>query len=128
MLMVTFVSPGGVRARMAAALFNRTAKKVRAVACSLDVPSTLPSEAIAVIGELETDIELAVSRHDGASEYLVALGCDGLDPRIEWPALELDGTIERARAVRDDLLSCIVMLVEKEGWVDSTQLHRRGLP
>lgn len=135
LIRIAFVSRRGARARMAAALFNSMAQKSRATsqAFALDEPRRVPDVVEQVMEELEASAraQLCEPLMLPAPGLIVTLG-DVVIPDLpaeltitNWPCLELDGTADNARAVRDDLSSCCVMWVAREGWVDSTERHTR---
>jgi hypothetical protein len=133
LIRIAFVSRRGVRARMASALFNSMAQKSRALsnAYALDEARRVPDVVETVMEELEASARAQICEALvlPAPGLIVTLGDTSVDVPKElvthWPCLEIDGTAENARAVRDDLSSCCVMWVAREGWVDSTERHSR---
>lgn len=133
LIRIAFVSRRGVRARMASALFNSMAQKSRATSLpfSVEEPRRVPDVVETIMEELEASARAQICEHLvlPAPGLVVTLGDTVVDLPKElvtnWPCLELDGSVENARAIRDDLSSCCVMWVAREGWVDSTERHSR---
>lgn len=134
LIRIAFVSRRGVRARMASALFNSMAQKSRATstAHALDEPRRVPDVVETLMEELEVSAraQLCELLDLPAPGLIVTLGdtvVDGVpaDLQTNWPSLDLDGTADNARKIRDDLSACCVMWVAREGWVDSTERHLR---
>jgi hypothetical protein len=118
---------------MASALFNSMAQKTRATSLpfALEEPRRVPDVVETLMEELEASARAQICEPLvlPAPGLVVTLGETVVDLPKElvtnWPCLELDGSVDNARAIRDDLSSCCVMWVAREGWVDSTERHTR---
>jgi hypothetical protein len=133
LIRIAFVSQRGVRARMASALFNSMAQKTRATSSAFALADArrVPDVVETLMEELEASARAQICEPLvlPAPGLVVTLGDTVVDlpPELvtNWPCLQLDGTVDNARAIRDDLSSCCVMWVAREGWVDSTERHSR---
>ncbi len=118
------------RSQMAAAFFNALADpaKVRAASAGTEPADRVHPEVVAVMREAGIDLSRATPTrltHDlaAASHLLVTMGCSEACPvvpglkRDDWPIEDPKGkTIERARAIRDEIRSRVEQLITAEGW------------
>ena len=118
------------RSQMAAAFFNALAdpKKVRAASAGTEPADHVHPEVVAVMREVGIDLSRAMPArltHDlaAASHLLVTMGCGEACPvvpglkRDDWPIEDPKGkTIERVRAIRDEIRARVEQLITAEGW------------
>ena len=122
------------RSQMAAAFLNALADpaKVRAASAGTEPADHVHPEVVAVMREVGIDLSRATPArltHDlaAASHLLVTMGCGEACPvvpglkRDDWPIEDPKGkTIERARAIRDEIRARVEQLITAEGWRAST--------
>ena len=115
---------------MAAAFFNALADrtKAQAISAGTDPGARVHPEVLAVMNEVGIDLSAAKPQKltdelaQGA-QMLVTMGCGEACPyvpglaRDDWPLEDPKGkTVERVRAIRDDVKARIVTLLDKNSW------------
>lgn len=118
------------RSQMAAAFFNALADrtKAQAISAGTDPGARVHPEVLAVMNEVGIDLSAAKPQKltdelaQGA-QMLVTMGCGEACPyvpglaRDDWPLEDPKGkTVERVRAIRDDVKARIVTLLDKNSW------------
>ncbi len=118
------------RSQLAAALFTAAADPAKA--CTLSA-GTRPAErvqpeVVAVLAEIGIDLAAAVPRRltdelARQAQLLVTMGCGDACPHVpglpheDWQLVDPRGqTIERVRALRDEIQGRVQRLVEERGW------------
>ncbi len=119
------------RSQMGAAFFNALAdpERARAVSAGTQPGERVHPEVLAAMREVGIDLSSARPRKltrelaHGAS-LLVTMGCGEACPvvpgaRVEdWPLPDPKGqSVERVRAIRDEVRARVARLVESEGWL-----------
>jgi arsenate reductase len=115
------------RSQMAAAFFNRLADgmKARAISGGTRPASRVHLEVAVAMREVGIDITFALPQKLAAqaAALLVTMGCGDECPalpaaeRADWPLEDPKGkSIERVRAIRDDIRARVEGLIEQRGW------------
>ena len=117
------------RSQMAAAWFNLLSDptKARAISAGTEPGPHVHPEVVAAMSEVGLD--LSGARHetdDGAgagASMLITMGCGDQCPvvpgvkRDDWPLEDPKGKpVEAVRAIRDEIRSRVLKLVERQGW------------
>lgn len=119
------------RSQMAAAWFNHLADPQKAGAISAGTsPSTcVHPEVVDTMKEVGIDLsngkpQFLSDELAGASALLITMGCGEACPAVpglrrqDWPLEDPKGkTLERVRAIRDDVKQRVFALLISEGWV-----------
>src|SRR5207253_4698442 len=114
----------------AAAFFNRAAavSRAHAVSAGMKPAAEVQPEVVAVMREVGIDLTGARPRRftddlAAASQLLITMGCGEACPvvpglkRDDWPIEDPQGkTIERVRAIRDEIRARVEQLITAEGW------------
>ena len=122
------------RSQMAAAFFNAAAAQERAHAISAGTQpgERVHPEVVAVMREIGIDLSEAQPQRLTAglakgARLLVTMGCGDECPvvpgarREDWPLEDPKGrTLERVRAIRDQIRTKVEHLVASEGWGPGT--------
>jgi arsenate reductase (thioredoxin) len=122
------------RSQMAAALFNAAAAagKAQAISAGTQPGERVHPEVIAVMSEVGIDLTKAQPQRLTAglakgARMLVTMGCGDECPvvpgarREDWPLEDPKGqTLERVRAIRDQIRTKVEHLVASEGWGPGT--------
>jgi arsenate reductase len=122
---------------MAAALFNSLAdpSRARAMSAGTDPGSAVHPEVVAVMNEVGIDLsaetpskltqELAAT-----ADRLITMGCGDACPympgkiRDDWPLEDPKGkSVERVRAIRDDIQRRVELLIARERWAADAPPH-----
>ena len=118
------------RSQMAAAFFNATAaaEKAHAISAGTVPGDRVHPEVVAVMREVGIDLSKAQPQRLTAglakgAQMLVTMGCGDECPvipgarREDWPLEDPKGqTLERVRAIRDEIRTKVEHLVAAEGW------------
>jgi arsenate reductase len=118
------------RSQMAAAFFNTLADptKARALSAGTDPAQRLHPEVVAVMRELGIDLTGARTTRltDGiaaGAQLLVTMGCGEACPMVpgiqreDWNLPDPKGqSVERVRAIRDEVRDRVARLLAAEGW------------
>jgi arsenate reductase len=118
------------RSQMAAAFFNALADpaRVRAVSAGTRPAAHVHPVVVAAMGEIGIDLTgvvptLLTEALAADAQLLVTMGCGEACPfvpglrRVDWSLEDPHAqSIERVRAIRDDIRSRIVDLIRAEGW------------
>jgi arsenate reductase len=130
------------RSQMAAAFFNALADatKAHAISAGTQPGTNVHPEVVAVMREEGIDLSTAKPTlltdelAHGAS-HLVTMGCGDACPvvpglsRADWPLEDPKGkTIERVRAIRDEIRLRVGALVSREQWEKRDVSHEPGGP
>jgi arsenate reductase len=116
------------RSQMAAAFFNTLADQAKARAESAGTQPADRVNPIVVEAMRERGIDLSTARPRrltpglaAASNWLITMGCGDDCPvvpgikRDDWPLDDPAGqTLERVRAIRDDIYACVQRFIERE--------------
>lgn len=118
------------RSQMAAALFNSLAdpSKARAMSAGTEPGPGVHPEVVAVMHEVGIDLSAARPAQLTAelarrAQLLITMGCGDDCPyvpglnRDDWPLEDPQGkSIERVRAIRDDIQRRVGALIARERW------------
>jgi len=118
------------RSQMAAAWFNALAdrEKASAISAGTEPGPRVHPEVQAAMHEVGIDLEgiqpqKLTDELAASSTLLITMGCGEACPhvpglrRMDWPLEDPKGKpIERVRAIRDDVRSRVLSLLEAEGW------------
>lgn len=121
------------RSQMAAALFNELADPARARALSAGTQpgARVHPEVVGVMREIGIDLSRAEPRRlipelAAGAHLLVTMGCGEACPAVpglrteDWAFEDPKGlSIERVRAIREEIRARVAALVEREHWVRS---------
>ncbi len=117
------------RSQMAAAFFNKMADpaKARALSAGTTPGDRVHPEVVAVMQEVGIDLGRArpqklTSDLAAEAQLLITMGCGDECPyvpgvrRADWPLDDPKGqSIERVRAIRDDIRTRVEALIDQEG-------------
>ena len=118
------------RSQLAAALFAAAADPARARALSAGTQPAerVHPEVVAVLAEVGIDLAATVPRRltdelARQAQLLVTMGCGDACPNLpglpheDWQLVDPKGqTLERVRALRDELQGRVQRLVQEHGW------------
>ncbi len=118
------------RSQMAAALFNQLADpdQARALSAGTAPGPRVHPEVVAVMDEVGIDLRKATPRllTEGlacGAELLITMGCGDACPMVpglmrgDWPLPDPKGRpLEEVRAIRDEIRSRVVALLEARDW------------
>jgi arsenate reductase len=121
------------RSQMGAAWFNLLAdgSKARAVSAGTEPGARVHPEVLAAMNEVGVDLSSASPRFLSdelarSSTMLITMGCGEACPHVpgvlrdDWPLEDPKGkSIERVRAIRDEVKERVLRLLEREGWKKS---------
>jgi arsenate reductase len=118
---------------MGAAWFNLLAdgSKARAVSAGTEPGARVHPEVLAAMNEVGVDLSSASPRFLSdelarSTTMLITMGCGEACPHVpgvlrdDWPLEDPKGkSIERVRAIRDEVKERVLRLLEREGWKKS---------
>jgi arsenate reductase len=118
------------RSQMAAAWFNALSAPTKARALSAGTAPAEHVHPVVVQAMREIGLDLADQKPQRltdelarGAEMLITMGCGEQCPAIpglrreDWPLEDPNGkTIERVRALRDDVRQRVIVLIRREGW------------
>ena len=118
------------RSQMAAAFFNQTtdASKVHALSAGTQPGDRVHPEVIAAMQEVGIDLsrarpQILTDQLAKSARLLVTMGCGESCPfvpgleRLDWPLEDPKGqSVDRVRAIRDEIRGRVVQLVSERGW------------
>jgi arsenate reductase (thioredoxin) len=118
------------RSQMAAALFNASAAgdKARAISAGTRPATRVHPEVVTAMAELGIDLsaaepKLLTEELAADAAMLITMGCGDECPvvpgvvRDDWPLDDPKGqSVERVRAIRDDIRDRVLGLVDRNGW------------
>ncbi|HXH82277.1 MAG TPA: arsenate reductase ArsC [Candidatus Tectomicrobia bacterium] len=118
------------RSQMAAAFFNAMADadRARAISAGTAPADRVHPEVVTVMREVGIDLAGATPQKLTAelaqrAALLVTMGCGDACPyvpgvrRVDWPLDDpKDETLDRVRAIRDEIRDRVAALVAREGW------------
>jgi arsenate reductase len=121
------------RSQMGAAWFNLLAdgSKARAVSAGTEPGARVHPEVLAAMNEVGVDLSSASPRFLSdelarSTTMLITMGCGEACPHVpgvlrdDWPLEDPKGkSIERVRAIRDEVKERVLRLLEREGWKKS---------
>ncbi len=119
------------RSQMAAAWFTRLAdpSKARAISAGTDPGPQVHPEVVTVMREAGIDLAAAATTKltpelAAQAQVLVTMGCGDRCPSVpgaerdDWPLEDPKGqSIEKVRAIRDDVRERVRALVDRKGWL-----------
>jgi arsenate reductase len=122
------------RSQLAAAIFNALVDpaKARAISAGTQPAERVHPEVLAVLEEIGIHLgkvkpQLLTEGLAGQAQLLVTMGCGESCPvvpgltRMDWELVDPNGqTLQRVRAIRDDVMRHVTALIEQRDWRRST--------